>query len=279
MFNMNEPVFRALFSLTLFAALAVAETVSPRRSLTVRKRRRWTMNLLLTGVNPLILRILFPLVPFSFAVICSQKQWGLFNVISIPVVSEVIISVVILDLILYLQHVAFHRFPLLWRFHLVHHADMDIDVTTGLRFHPIEAALSMIIKLLAVAVIGPPALAVLIFEILLNGASMFNHSNLNIPLWADRMLRLFIVTPDMHRVHHSVIIKEMDSNFGFNIPWWDRFFGTYKAQPVRGHDGMKIGVGQFQDQAIATIPWILKLPFTAHAGRNAAILDRQRKGT
>jgi sterol desaturase/sphingolipid hydroxylase (fatty acid hydroxylase superfamily) len=219
-------------------------------------------------------------LPIGLSVIASQKHWGVLNAISLPILPKIIIGVITLDLVLYIQHVAFHRFRILWRFHMVHHVDMDIDVTTGLRFHPIEAVLSMIIKLGAMVVIGPPPLAVLIFEILLNGASMFNHSNLKIPIAVDRILRLFIVTPDMHRVHHSVLIKEMDSNFGFsNISWGDRLFGTYTPQPVHGHTEMKIGPGQFRDHGTATIPRMLKLPFTEDARRNADIINRQRKRT
>jgi len=184
-------------------------------------------------------------------------------------VPAVIIGILFLDMVIYLQHLMFHAVPLLWRLHMVHHADLDIDVTTGLRFHPIEIFISMGIKVAAVAVIGPPVIAVLAFEVLLNGTAMFNHGNVHMPGGLDRVLRLFVVTPDMHRVHHSVTIRETNSNFGFNFPWWDRIFGTYRAQPVAGHKGMTIGLAQFRDPKRLTLLHLLVLPFTGYPGSYA----------
>jgi sterol desaturase/sphingolipid hydroxylase (fatty acid hydroxylase superfamily) len=184
-------------------------------------------------------------------------------------VAAIIIGILFLDMVIYLQHLMFHAVPLLWRLHMVHHADLDIDVTTGLRFHPIEILISMGIKVAAVAVIGPPMTAVLIFEVILNGTAMFNHGNVSMPGALDRVVRLFVVTPDMHRVHHSVTIRETNSNFGFNFPWWDRIFGTYRAQPVAGHKGMTIGLAQFRDPRKLTLLHLLVLPFTGYPGSYA----------
>jgi sterol desaturase/sphingolipid hydroxylase (fatty acid hydroxylase superfamily) len=215
---------------------------------------------------PLSVRLLFPILPIAMAILAQERHWGLFNNVGFPYGLKVAIAVVILDFSIYLQHVLHHAVPLLWRLHMVHHADLDFDVTTGLRFHPIEIVVSMVIKIMTVAVLGPPALAVLIFEVALNATSMFNHSNIRIPEKVDRVLRLFLVTPDMHRVHHSVIIRETNSNYGFNLPWWDRLLGTYKAQPEDGHDGMTIGLSQFRNPKRLTFPWLLILPFVGDPG-------------
>jgi sterol desaturase/sphingolipid hydroxylase (fatty acid hydroxylase superfamily) len=179
----------------------------------------------------------------------------------------VVVSVIVLDLAIYLQHVLFHAVPALWRLHRMHHADLEFDVTTGLRFHPIEILLSMMIKLAVVAALGTPAVAVLIFEVLLNATSMFSHSNVRIPLGLDRVLRWFVVTPDMHRVHHSILSRETNSNFGFNVPWWDRLFGTYRPQPAAGHETMTIGIEQFRDPRELGLDRMLLQPFRGDAGR------------
>jgi sterol desaturase/sphingolipid hydroxylase (fatty acid hydroxylase superfamily) len=200
------------------------------------------------------------------ALLAEERSWGLLNNLTLPYWIKVIVAVILFDLGIYFQHVLFHAVPLLWRLHLVHHADLDFDVTTGLRFHPIEMIVSLGIKLSIVAVLGPPALAVLIFEILLNGTAMFNHANIRVPLVVDRYLRLFVVTPDMHRVHHSTIPSETNSNFGFNLPWWDRLFGTYRSQPSEGHEAMTIGLSQFRDPGRLTLPWVLALPFLTKVG-------------
>jgi sterol desaturase/sphingolipid hydroxylase (fatty acid hydroxylase superfamily) len=205
----------------------------------------------------------------------GREGWGVFNNVALPYWLEVALSAALLDFVIYLQHVMFHAVPALWRLHMMHHADMDYDVTTGTRFHPIEIMISMGIKFGAIALLGAPAMGVIIFEVLLNGTAMFNHGNFFIPLGIDRLLRLFVVTPDMHRVHHSVFPSEANSNFGFNLPWWDRLMGTYRAQPSRGHEGMTIGLNQFRDPARLTLPWMLALPFIGKQGTYAI----NRRGT
>ena len=207
---------------------------------------RWTNNLGLVVIDTIVLRLSFPILAVGLAVIAQDRGWGLFNVIEAPGWVAILVSIIVLDLVIYLQHVMFHAVPALWRLHRMHHADLEFDVTTGLRFHPVEILLSMGIKLAVVMALGPPAVAVLIFEVLLNATAMFNHSNIRLPMLVDRFLRLIVVTPDMHRVHHSIIPEETNSNFGFNLPWWDRLLGTYKAQPKAGHEGMTIGIEQFR---------------------------------
>jgi sterol desaturase/sphingolipid hydroxylase (fatty acid hydroxylase superfamily) len=246
--------------------LTLGEIVFPRRALSESKITRWFNNLSIVFLGTLSVRLLFPLLPVGLALYCTHHEWGILNSIGLPLWIKMVIGVIVLDFIIYLQHVMFHMVPFLWRLHIMHHADMDIDFTTGFRFHPFEIILSMVIKLLTVALLGPPATAVLIFEILLNGTSMFNHGNIRIPFGIDKILRLFVVTPDMHRVHHSVIIRETNSNYGFNLPWWDRLLGTYRAQPVRGHEGMTIGVGWLREVKRLTLPWLLAMPFTGKAG-------------
>jgi len=253
--------------LGIFFLLALWEVFGPRRRLDTSKRARWLSNLTITALNPALVRLLIPVLPVSLASVAAANGWGLLNNISLPAWAAVITGFLLLDLAIYLQHVLFHAVPLLWRFHMMHHADLDFDVTTGLRFHPGEILLSTGIKLSVVALMGVPPLGVLLFAILLNATSMFNHSNVRLPLAADRLLRLLVVTPEMHRVHHSVIIKETNSNFGFNLPWWDRLLGTYKDQPEKGHEKMAIGVSQYRDPAALTLPKILLLPFVGDPGR------------
>jgi sterol desaturase/sphingolipid hydroxylase (fatty acid hydroxylase superfamily) len=249
-----------------FAVVALCENLSPRRALTTPKVARWSTNLGIIALNPISVRLVFPVLPVGMALLASERQWGLLNNVDLPHWVEVVIGVIILDLSIYLQHVLHPAVPALWRLHMVHHADLDYDMTTGLRFHPIEIVLSMGIKLMTVAALGPPALAVLIFEAALNATSMFNHSNIRIPVSVDRVLRLFVVTPDMHRVHHSVIIRETNSNYGFNLPWWDRLLETYKDQPDKGHEGMTIGLSQFRDHKRLSLPSLLILPFVGDPG-------------
>jgi len=268
----NEASIRLIAFLGIFAAVAAWESMSPRRQLTTSKASRWFSNISITLIGTAIVRSLFPLLAVTFA--ANKTSLGLLNLISLPYFVKVLIGVLAFDLIIYGQHVMFHSVPLLWRLHMMHHADLDIDVTTGLRFHPIEVMLSMGIKIAAVVVIGPPVPAVILFEILLNGTSMFNHGNIRIPLDVDRLIRLIIVTPDMHRVHHSVIIKETNSNFGFNFPLWDRVFGTYRDQPAAGHDNMTIGLSQFRDEKKLTLPWLLVLPFIGKPGTYPIIRKR-----
>ncbi len=263
----TEQLVRLASFFGVFGLLAIWEARAPRRPLTTSKASRWLANLVILGLNPLSVRIVFPILPVALATLATERQWGFINNISLPYWMETAIGVIALDFTIYLQHTLHHALPTLWRLHMVHHADLDYDMTTGLRFHPIEIIVSMGIKLLAVAAIGPPALAVLIFEVALNATSMFNHGNVRIPEKLDRILRLFIVTPDVHRVHHSVIIRETNSNYGFNLPWWDRLFGTYKAQPERGHDGITIGLSQFRDPGRLTLPRLLVLPFVGDPGK------------
>jgi len=262
----TEIAIRLGFFFGIFVLVAVCEVFAPRRPLTTSKTRRWFANLVIIGLNPLSVRLVFPLLPVALALLAAEHQWGLLNNVHFPYWIEVAIGVIALDFSIYLQHVLHHAVPALWRLHMVHHADLDYDLTTGLRFHPIEIVVSMAIKLMTVAALGPPALAVLIFEVALNSTSMFNHSNIRIPVAVDRVLRLFVVTPDMHRVHHSVIIRETNSNYGFNLPWWDRLLGTYKHQPDKGHEGMTIGLSQFRDPKRLTLPWLIILPFVGDPG-------------
>ena len=258
----HEITIRLGFFLGVFAIMAVWEMLFPRRMLTVSKLVRWGNNLALVFLNSFILRLLFPAAAAGMAALAQKQGWGIFNAYELPAWVVVIASVIALDFIIYLQHVMVHAVPALWRLHRVHHADPDFDVTTGARFHPVEIILSMLIKFAAIMVLGPPVVAVIIFEVLLNSTAMFNHSNVKIPLGIDRVLRFFIVTPDMHRVHHSVEDDEANSNFGFNLPWWDRLFGTYRDQPRAGHEKMIIGIHQYHDpKQVSWLPGMLALPF------------------
>ena len=261
----NEVAIRLGVFIGVLAAVALAELAFPRRRLTVSKPRRWVSNLGIVFLNSALVRVLLPVTAAGFAVLAASRGWGVFNNVATPVWVAVAGSVVILDFAIYLQHVMFHAVPLLWRVHRMHHADLDFDVTTGARFHPIEIILSMLIKFAVIAVIGAPVVAVIIFEVLLNATAMFNHGNVRLPAPLDHVLRLIVVTPDMHRVHHSIEDHETNSNFGFNLPWWDRLFGTYKAQPDAGHDAMTIGIRDYRAPKIATdLPGMLILPFLGH---------------
>jgi sterol desaturase/sphingolipid hydroxylase (fatty acid hydroxylase superfamily) len=265
----NDAAIRLGFFFGIFVLMAIWELAASRRSLTTSKTIRWLSNLGITFLNPVVLRLLFPVMLVRMAGLAQKSGWGLLNNYNLPYWLEVVVGVIVLDFVIYLQHVMFHTIPVLWRLHMMHHADLDFDVTTGLRFHPIEMVLSMVIKLSVVVLVGPAALAVLIFEVLLNATSMFNHGNIRLPLGIDRRLRLLVVTPDMHRVHHSVTIRETNSNFGFNLPWWDRLLGTYRDQPAAGHQGMTIGLAQFRDAKRLTLPWMLALPFIGKTGEYA----------
>ena len=256
-----EPYIRLAAFGGVFALLALWELIRPRRKQAIGRGWRWPNNLGVVVVDTLVVRILFPTTAVGLALLAEARGFGLFNVIALPAWVAVPAAVAILDLAIYLQHVLFHAVPALWRLHRMHHADLEFDVTTGLRFHPIEILLSMVIKLAVVAALGAPALAVLVFEVLLNATSMFNHSNVRIPLGFDRILRWLVVTPDMHRVHHSILARETNSNFGFNLPWWDRLFGTYRAQPAAGHDAMTIGIEQFRDPRELRLDRMLLQPF------------------
>jgi len=258
----HEVSIRLSFFFGIFALMALWEIIAPRRTLTVSKPLRWANNMGLVVLNSIILRLLFPAAAVGMAVFAQQQGWGIFNYIQSPLPVAIIVSVIALDLIIYLQHVMVHAVPALWRLHRVHHADPDYDVTTGARFHPIEIILSMLIKFATIVVLGPPVVAVVIFEVILNAMAMFNHGNVGLPTTLDKILRWLLVTPDMHRVHHSVEDDEANSNFGFNLSIWDRLFGTYRDQPRNGHQGMRIGIHKYHDpKRVSTLPAMLTLPF------------------
>jgi sterol desaturase/sphingolipid hydroxylase (fatty acid hydroxylase superfamily) len=258
--------------LGVFLAMALWEVVAPRRPLTLGRFWRWPNNLGVTALNAILLRALIPGAAVAVAAAGEIGHWGLFNNLPpaigcyLPRAAVALLAVILLDLVIYLQHVMFHAVPALWRVHRMHHADLDFDVTTGARFHPLEIGISMAIKIAAIAASGASPVAVVIFEVALNATSMFNHSNVRIPLFADRVLRLLLVTPDMHRVHHSVIRTETNSNFGFNLSWWDRLSGTYRAEPQRGHLGMTIGLNEFRDPAELRLDRMLLQPWRAAPG-------------
>lgn len=262
MITQYETGIRLAFYLGVFGLMAVWELLAPRRALTVSKSVRWTHNLGLVFLNTLMLRLLFPAAAVGVAIFASNNGWGLLNHFRISYPLAIVLSVAALDLVIYFQHVLLHAVPTLWRFHRVHHADLDYDVTTGSRFHPLEIVLSMLIKFCAILVLGAPAVAVVIFEVVLNAMAMFNHGNVGLPPAIDRVLRLFIVTPDMHRVHHSIEDNEANSNFGFNLSLWDRLLGTYIDQPRDGHAGMAIGIHQYREpKQVSRLPGMLALPF------------------
>jgi sterol desaturase/sphingolipid hydroxylase (fatty acid hydroxylase superfamily) len=246
----------------ILGAMALWEILAPRRALTVSKAVRWVNNIGIVFLNSFLVRLIFPAAAVGMASFASTQGWGIFNYFELPFWLVVIASVVIMDFIIYLQHVMVHAVPALWRLHRMHHADLDFDVTTGARFHPLEIILSMLIKFASIVVIGPPVLAVVIFEVVLNVTAMFNHGNVRLPLKLDRVLRWIVVTPDMHRVHHSVEDDEANSNFGFNLPWWDRLFGTYRDQPRAGHEGMTIGIHKYREtKQVTWLSGMLLLPF------------------
>jgi sterol desaturase/sphingolipid hydroxylase (fatty acid hydroxylase superfamily) len=257
----HERTIRFFFFIGFLTVMASWEILAPRRILNTSRGLRWYSNLGLVFIDTLALRVLLPMQAVGMAEIAQLRGWGLLNHLSFSGWLEILIGVVVLDFIIYLQHAIFHFLPLFWRLHRVHHTDLDFDVTTGVRFHPIEILLSMGIKMAAVVVLGPAPVAVIIFEIVLNATSIFNHGNFRLPISIDRVLRLFVVTPEMHRVHHSVLIKEFNSNFGFNLPWWDRMLGTYRAQPEKGHEGMTIGLAQFRNPKELALSRLLILPF------------------
>lgn len=258
----NEPAIRIAAFFGIFSLMAAWEAAAPRRARLHTRALRWRANLGLVVLNSLLLRLVFPLAAVGFASFAAERGWGLLNVFAMPPWAALVLAVVALDFAIYLQHVMFHAVPALWRLHRVHHADPDFDVTTGARFHPIEIVLSMLIKFSVIAVLGAPAAAVLVFEVLLNATAMFNHANLKLPAGIDAALRLLLVTPDMHRVHHSTDVAEANSNFGFNLPWWDRLFGTYRAAAQLPQEGMAIGVqGLTGDPRCVSLTGMLALPF------------------
>lgn len=260
----HESVIRiGLFSL-VFALMAFWETRRPRRASVLPKRLRWANNLMLAFLSTFAVRLIFPFAAVGFAVLAEERSGGLMRAWTIPTPFAVLIAIVLLDMAIYIQHILFHAVPALWRFHRVHHADPEFDVTTAMRFHPIELLLSMGIKGVAICALGPPVLAVMIFEVLLNASSIFNHANVRLPSWLDRALRWVVVTPDMHRIHHSMERDETDSNFGFNLSVWDRIFGTYRSVARLPPETLAIGLREFSDPARAIkVLDLLMLPFAS----------------
>ena len=242
--------------------MAVWEVLAPRRASTVSKIVRWGNNLGLVVFNSVLLRLVFPTAAVGVTIFASEHSWGLLNYVQLPSFAAVAISIVVMDFVIYFQHILMHAIPALWRLHRVHHADLDYDFTTGVRFHPLEIIVSMLIKFSAILILGPPVIAVLMFEVILNAMSMFNHGNVKLPAFLDRNLRLLIVTPDMHRIHHSVEEDESNQNFGFNLSLWDRFFGTYRKQPRAGHEEMVVGIQNYRGlRDVTSIQGLLLLPF------------------
>ncbi|MCK5621575.1 MAG: sterol desaturase family protein [Alphaproteobacteria bacterium] len=262
----NERTIRLSIFLGVFAVMAAWEALAPRRARSHGRLRRWPSNIGIVVLNTVILRIVFPVAAIEFAASVHGGGLGLMGIFGLPGWVEFLIAIAILDLAIYLQHMLFHAAPLLWRLHRMHHQDLDFDVTTGARFHPVEILLSMGIKFMVIAALGPSAAAVLVFEALLNGMAMFNHANAKIPLGLDAILRKIVVTPDMHRVHHSILPNETNSNFGFNLSIWDRLFGTYRAQPAAGHEAMTIGIEQFREGRELWLDRLLLQPLRGKAG-------------
>jgi len=263
----NELLIRLGVFFGILVVMFLWELIAPRRPLTTSKITRWFSNLGLVLIDSIVVRLVFPTALAGITLLVQQRGWGLFNQFELPYLLKIIFSVLILDFLIYLQHIMFHSVPLFWRLHMVHHTDMDIDVTTGVRFHPVEIILSLGIKMIVVILIGAPLAAALIFEIILNGTSMFNHGNVRYSQNIDSILRLLVVTPEMHRVHHSTIRWETNSNLGFNFPWWDRLFGTYRGQPAKGHLEMTIGLEQYKEPKKLTLPWLIVLPFIGKLGK------------
>ena len=269
----HESALRLAIFASLLIGLILCEAIFPRKKRSQSRPRRWVTNLLILIIDGAALRLAFPIIAVGTALWATSNNWGLFNIWDGPMWAELIIAVIVLDGVIYLQHVLSHRIPVLWAFHKVHHTDRDLDVTSALRFHPIEILFSMAYKIIWVIALGPSVAAVIIFEVLLNGSAMFNHANLRLPLWLDKTLRLFIVTPDMHRVHHSVIESETNSNYGFCLSIWDRLFRTYTPQPREGHDGMTLGLSEHQHAGPNSLTWSLLLPFARVFSRG---LERMR---
>lgn len=257
----HEGALRLSVFLCVLVIMGIAETVLPKKQRVHARGQRGMANLFLVIIDSLALRIVFPIIAVGVAAISYQKGWGVLNLVSMPSGLKVIIALIVLDFSVYVQHIAFHKIKPLWALHKVHHADRDIDVTTGVRFHPLEIIVSMLYKMGVVLALGPSVLAVILFEIILNASAMFNHANLALPKKFDTVLRTLIVTPDMHRVHHSVIESETNRNYGFNLSIWDRLFKTYQAQPRDGHAAMKIGLSDYQTDAPTSLWWMLKAPF------------------
>jgi sterol desaturase/sphingolipid hydroxylase (fatty acid hydroxylase superfamily) len=267
----SREVIRLAAFVIVLTAIVLWEIAAPRRTRSHSRLSRWPGNLGIVALNTALGEILVLATPAGLALCGAWRGWGLFNNLPVPAWSAIVASIVLLDFAIYLQHVAFHAVPMLWRVHRVHHADLDLDATTGVRFHPIEIILSIGIKSGVVVVLGASALSVLIFEILLNATSMFNHGNVRIPIRADRYLRWVLVTPDMHSVHHSILVTETNSNFGFNLPWWDHLFGTYRDRPEAGHESMIIGLEHFRNARELRLRRLLLQPWRGGSGPYAMI--------
>ena len=270
----NEPWLRGASFIAVLITMALWEYAAPRRTLTITRAQRWPNNLGIVVLNTIVLRLIFPTAAVGMAAIASAGGFGLLNLVELPFVLATLLAILVLDGAIYLQHVMFHAVPLLWRLHRMHHTDLEFDTTTGLRFHPLETLISMGLKIAVVAALGPPVVAVTVFEILLNATSLFNHGNVRLGAPFDRVLRWIVVTPDMHRVHHSVRVHETNSNFGFNLPWWDRLLGTYRAQPQDGHEAMTIGIEDFRDAGDLRLDRMLVQPMVGAAGTYP--INRQR---
>jgi sterol desaturase/sphingolipid hydroxylase (fatty acid hydroxylase superfamily) len=273
----NEPVLRLAVFAGILLAMAGWEVLAPRREQGIGRITRWPNNIGVVVLDTVLVRVTFPMTAVGLALLAESQGWGLLNGLNVSSWLAIPLAVIVLDLAIYFQHVLFHAVPALWRLHRMHHADLEFDVTTGTRFHPIEILISMAIKFGVIAALGAPAVAVLIFEVLLNATSMFNHGNVRIAANVDRALRWILVTPDMHRVHHSIVRRETNSNFGFNLPWWDRLFGTYRDQPVAGHTGMTVGIEQFRDPGELRLDRMLLQPF--RGGSGAYPIGRDEKGS
>jgi sterol desaturase/sphingolipid hydroxylase (fatty acid hydroxylase superfamily) len=268
-FIANEAQLRLFSFLFVFAVLAGWEFLFPRRPRLLSRLWRWSNNLALVAINTIFLRLFFPFLAIEAAIYASERGQGILAMVSWPWWIRLIFAIVVLDLVIYLQHVVFHHIPLLWRFHRMHHIDLDLDVTSGTRFHPIEMGLSMIVKLTTIWWLGPDPEAVILFELILNAMAMFNHGNIRLPLILDRWLRWLVVTPDMHRVHHSQLADETNSNYGFNLSIWDRLFGTYRAQPRAGHQDMVIGLQYFRERKYSNLYYLLLVPFLSPSEKSA----------
>ena len=280
LFGQGDGLVRLAIFAGVFLAMALIELAWPKRKLSASKRKRWFTNAGIAATGAVLLRLMAmlaaPVAAVTAAFYAQANGLGLLNTVSWPVWIEVAIALIVLDLAIWFQHWVSHHVPIFWRLHKVHHADRDIDVTTAVRFHPVEIGLSMIWKIVVVVPLGAAPLSVFLFEVILNACAMFNHANIALPLGLDRLLRLFIVTPDMHRVHHSVVACEHNSNYGFNLSVWDRLFGTYRAQPEAGHQGMTIGLSPYQTEGPTRFGWSLVLPFRRPSDRGAGE-DPQKK--
>lgn len=261
----HEAALRLAVFATIFGLCAGAEALWPRRPRLQPRLQRWFTNLSMLALATMLVRALAALAPLVGAMAAAhfaqQQGWGLFNHLDWPIWLEIVLAAIALDLAIWAQHLATHHIPLLWRLHRVHHCDRDLDASSALRFHPLEIALSALLKMVVVSALGASVVAVLLFEIVLNASAMFNHANMRLPQWLDGILRQVIVTPDMHRVHHSIHRAEHDRNFGFCLSVWDRLFGTYKPQPDAGQLGMTIGLAEWQDDRPSRLGWAIRLPF------------------